>query len=169
MQTANRCMKRCSISLLSRKCKSKTWWDTTSPVRSAMIKKNTNNKSWQACGEKGTLVHCWWKCTLEQPLCKTIRSFLIKLKIELSYNSEIPFLSIYLKKKTNSKRYMHLNVHSSVIYKCQAMKATLVSINRWLDKAIEKLNFAFCSNIDLEGIMLSEISLRQILYDITYI
>ena len=26
----------------------------------------------QSCGEKGTLVHCWWECRLMQPLWKTV-------------------------------------------------------------------------------------------------
>ena len=30
------------------------------PVRMAIIKKSTNNKYWRRCGEKGTLLHCWW-------------------------------------------------------------------------------------------------------------
>ena len=30
----------------------------------AIIKMNTNNKYWRGCGEKGTLVHCWWECKL---------------------------------------------------------------------------------------------------------
>jgi hypothetical protein len=40
------------------------------PVRIAIIKNTTNNRYWQRCGEKGTLVHCWWECKLVQPLWK---------------------------------------------------------------------------------------------------
>jgi hypothetical protein len=28
-------------------------------VRIVTIKNNTNNKCWQGCGEKGTLIHYW--------------------------------------------------------------------------------------------------------------
>ena len=64
------------------------------PVRMAAIKKSTNNKYWTGCGEKGTLLRCWWECKLVQPLWRTMWRF-FKLEIELSYDPAIPLLGIY--------------------------------------------------------------------------
>ena len=68
------------------------------PVRIAIIKKFTNKKCWRGCGEKGTLLHCWWECKLMQPLWKTVWRFLKKLKIELPYDPAVQFLGIYPEK-----------------------------------------------------------------------
>jgi hypothetical protein len=43
-------------------------------------------------GNKGTLVHYWWESKLVQPLWKTVRSLLKKLKKELPYDPEISLI-----------------------------------------------------------------------------
>ena len=64
------------------------------PVRKTIIKKSTNNKCWRGCGEKGTLLHCWWECKLIQPLYRTVWRFLKKLNKELPYDPAIPLLGM---------------------------------------------------------------------------
>jgi hypothetical protein len=92
---AEKHLKKCSKSLVIREIQIKmTLRFHLTPVIMVKIKTSGDNTCWRRCGEKGTLLHCWWDCKLVQPLWKSIWRFLKKLEIDLPEDPAIPLLGI---------------------------------------------------------------------------
>ena len=83
-------------------------------VRMTIIERSTNTCK-RRCGEKGTLLHCWWECKLIQPLWRTVWRFLKKLEIELPYDPKIPQLGIH-PEETSIKRDTWTPVFTAALF-----------------------------------------------------
>ena len=104
-------------------------------IRMAAIKKSTNSKSWRGCGEKGTLLHCWWECKLVQSLWRTMWIFLKKLEIELPYDLAIPLLGIHIE-KTRIERDMCTPMFIAALFTIARTwkQPRCSSVNEWIRK-----------------------------------
>ena len=145
-------------------------------VRVAKMNKSGDYRCWRGCGETGTLSHCWWDCKLVQPLWKTVWRFLKKLKIELPYDPAVELLGIYPKDTGvlfwgGTCTPMFIAALPTIAKVWKEPKCPLM--DEWIKKwciytmeyylAIKKneiLPFA-TTWMELEGIMLSEISQRK--------
>ena len=142
------------------------------PARMAIIKKYKNNKCCRGCGEKRTLLNCWWECKLVQPLWKRVWRFLRKLKTELLFDPAIPLLGIY-PEKTTTRKDTCTPVFTAALFSIAKTwkQPKCPSTEEWIQKmwtiyimeyysAIKKNEIpAFLATwMDLEIIMVSEVS-----------
>jgi hypothetical protein len=100
------------------------------------MKNTTNNRCWWWCGEKGNLVHCWWKCKLVQPLWKKIWRLLKNLNTDLSYDPPILLLGVYPKEcNTVYSRGICIPMFIAALFtNSQVMETTKMSHYWWIDQ-----------------------------------
>ena len=87
------------------------------------MKKSTKNKGWRGCGEKRTLLYCWWESKLVQPLWRRVQGFLKKLKTA-TIGPCNPTLGHISREKHDPKGYMHPSVHYRTVCHSQDMETT---------------------------------------------
>ena len=140
-----------------------------------IIRKSTNNKSWRGCGEKGTLLHCWWECKLIQPLWRIVWRFLKKLKIELPYDPAIPLLGIYPEKTIIQKDTYTPMFNAALFTIARSWKQSKCSsTDEWIKKLWYIYSMDYYSAIkrneiesfvetwvDLETVIQSEVSQKE--------
>ena len=86
-------------------------------VRMVIIKTKRGKKKMVRMWRKGNSCRLLVRLQVDtEPIEKTVWRLLKKLKTELPYDPVIPLLEIYSSENTNSKRYLHSYVHSSIIY-----------------------------------------------------
>ena len=78
-----------------------------------------------------------WKCRLEQPLWKVVWRYIQKLKMDLSFDTDIPLLGIYLKEP---KTLIQKNISTPVFIAALFTIAKILkqpkcpSVNEWVKK-----------------------------------
>ena len=147
--------------------------------RMVIIYESTKNKYWLGCGERGTPVHCGWKCKWVQPLWKTVWDFLK----ELTFDLVSPLLRLYPK---NPETPIQKNLYTPIF------TASLFTIAKWwklpglsVDEWIKKLWYIYtmeyyaahgtptlCNSMDGTGEHYAKWNRpggeRQIPYNLTY-
>ncbi|KAF0875734.1 LORF2 protein, partial [Crocuta crocuta] len=154
------------------------------PVRVAKMNKSGDSRYWRGCGETGTLLHGWWECKLVQPLWKTVWSSEPGICFGVCLPLSLPLpqsCSLSLSKINKHQKIIFVLMHRST---CTPMFIAALSTiaKTWkepkcpsADEWIKKMWFIYTMEyymamrnneiwpcvatwMDLEGVMLSEIS-----------
>ena len=136
---AEKHLKKCSTSLIIREIQIKTTLRFHfTPVRMGKFKNSGDSRCWPGCGERGTLLHCWWDCKLVQPLCKSVWWFLKKLDIVLPEDPTISLLGIYPEDVPTGKKDTCSTMFIAALFiKARSWKETRCpSIEEWIQENV---------------------------------
>ena len=167
-------LKKCSKSLVGTEMQIKTTlrFDLT-PIRMGKMKNSGDIRYQRGCGERGTLLHCWWDCKLVQPLWKSIWRFLRKLEIDLPEDPSVQLLGIYPKDTPPYHRgkYSTMFIEALFVIARRQKQPRCPTTEEWIRKmwfiytmeyysAIKTENILSFSGkcIKLENIILSEVT-----------
>ena len=93
---SNKCMKRCSASLVIREMQiTAVMKFHCTPSIVVQISISDDSRCRWGCREAGPLLRCRWECKMVQPLWKTGWRCLVNLNARLPYNPAIAFRSIH--------------------------------------------------------------------------
>ena len=140
-----------------------------------IINKSTDNKYWQGCGKKGTLLHCWWECRLVRQLWKKLWKNGTAL---WSSNSTSRYISKKIQ-NTTKRTYAPPLFTIAKIWK----QPKYSSMDEWVKKlwyiytmkyylATKRWNFTICNSMDEPKRYYAKwdklVNERQIPYDFIY-
>jgi hypothetical protein len=137
------------------------------PVRMAKIKNSGDSRCWGGCGERGTLLHCWWDCKLVKILWKSVWRFLRKLDIVLSRNTS-PEVS---RRSSNGNKNTCSTMSTATLFiiarswkepRCRSTEKMYIYTMEYYSAFKNNKFMKFLGKwMDLEGIILSEVTQSQ--------
>ena len=120
----------------SGKCKLKQQDNHCTPIRMAKIWNIDIMKCWQGCGTAGTLIHCWWDCTMVQSFQRIVWRFLNHILTIWSSSHTAWYLSTGVENLCPHKTYTKMFI-TTLFYNCQNLEATKFCPS--VDERINKL------------------------------
>ena len=151
------------------KCQRSWFLMVATPVRMATINKSANNNCWRGCGERGTLLPCWWECRLVVATVEVVWEYLQKLKMGL------PFDLVILLLDPKTLIWKNISIPTFIVALCTIAKIwkqpKCPSVDEWTKQLWDIYTMEYYSDVkkkkilpfvtvwmDLENTMLSEIS-----------
>jgi hypothetical protein len=134
---AEKHLKKCPTFLIIREMQIKTSLRFhLKPVIMAKIKISGDSRCWRGCGERDTLLHCWWGCKLVQLLWKSVWQYLRKCDIVVPEDSAIPLLGIYSEEfpTCNEDTCSTMFIADSFIIARRCKELKCLSREEWIQK-----------------------------------